>query len=140
MCDTSGALTLLDLLCLFDVLRCMQQLLVGNKPRSCSDPVHCGAPVQDSTSTELEMAKLEQLCSECDVLVSRKPKATFNGKDVKSSFETLLKDKSSLQHEYILERPLACSALAGVLKFSEIASDSDNHGACIRHAYIMNTR
>ena len=75
------------------------------------------------------MAKLEQLCSECDVLVTRRPKASFNDKDIQSSFETLLKNKSTLQHEHILERPLACAALAGVLKFAEIASDSENHGA-----------
>lgn len=85
--------------------------------------------MQDSTSTEAELAKLEQLCSESDVLVTRRPKASFNGKDIQSSFETLLKDKSPLHHEHILERPLACSALAGVLKFAELASDADNHGA-----------
>lgn len=85
--------------------------------------------VQDSSSTEVEMNKLEQLCSECDVLVTRRPKSSFNGKGIQSSFETLLKNKSTLQHEHILERPLACSALAGVLKFAEIASNSENHGA-----------
>jgi hypothetical protein len=85
--------------------------------------------IQDSASTEAEMAKLEQLCTECDVMVTRRPKASFNAKDIQSSFETLLKNKSTLQHEHILERPLACSALAGVLKFAEIASDANNHGA-----------
>jgi hypothetical protein len=33
------------------------------------------------------------------------------------------------QHEDILERSLACSALAAVLQFAELEGDTNSHGA-----------
>jgi DNA mismatch repair protein MSH2 len=89
--------------------------------------------VQDTSSSETENAKLEQVFSECDVLVSRRPRAQFTKKDLEGAFEVLLKGKNILQHEHILERSLACAALGAVLKFAELTADPDNHGTPFWH-------
>lgn len=85
--------------------------------------------MQDSASSQVENAKLEQVLSDCNVLVSRRPRAHFTAKDVEGSVEVLLKGKTMVQHEHILERSLACSALAALIKFSDLGAKADNHGA-----------
>jgi len=73
--------------------------------------------------------ELEQVFTDCSVLVSRKPRAHFAAKEVESTAEVLLKGKSMVQHEHILERSLACSALVALIKFTDLGAKADNHGA-----------
>lgn len=85
--------------------------------------------IQDSATSQIENAKLEQVLSDCNILVSRRPRAHFAAKDVEASVEVLLKGKSMVQHEHIVERTVACSALAALVKFTELGAKADNHGA-----------
>lgn len=85
--------------------------------------------MQDSATSQVENAKLEQVLSDCSVLVSRRPRTHFNPKDVEGAVEPLLKANTMAQHEHIFERSLACSALAALIKFSELGAKADNHSA-----------
>eukprot|EP00892_Ulva_mutabilis_P008452 jgi/Ulvmu1/597/UM001_0605.1 len=83
---------------------------------------------QDSATSQTENAKLEQVFSDCSILVTRRPRAHFVAKDAESAVEVLVKGKSMVQHEHILERTHACAALGALIKFTEIGASADNHG------------
>jgi hypothetical protein len=91
--------------------------------------------LQDSASSQVENEKFERLAREYAALVTRRPRSTFNAKDVQSKVGPLLKEGSVQQHEAIFERTAACSALSAVLAFTDLGANSDNHGVpppCMR--------
>jgi MutS domain III/MutS domain II len=90
---------------------------------------HATLHLQDSATSSVENEKLQRVAAECDALVTRRPRSAFSAKDVRASVEVLSKAASAQQHEAIFERPLASAALAAVLTFSDVSSNSDNHSA-----------
>lgn len=104
-----------------DQLCDLERVIIQLGVRECVLP-------QDSATSQIENAKLEQVLSDCNILVSRRPRAHFAAKDVEASVEVLLKGKSMVQHEHIVERTVACSALAALVKFTELGAKADNHG------------
>jgi len=115
------------------------------KTKAGGDGEDIAAEVSTITSTtNIDIKRLEQAVSQCGALLSRRPKSTFKTNGLDQDLGRLLKINtaasasaaaaapSSLslaeQHRALLERPQAAAAIAGLLSFSEITSDPSAHG------------
>lgn len=67
--------------------------------------------------------RIRDVLQSSGAMASERPKAIFNPKHLEQDLGRLLKGSTVEQHRDVLERPLACQALAAVLSFSEATSD-----------------
>ncbi|GAX83908.1 hypothetical protein CEUSTIGMA_g11332.t1 [Chlamydomonas eustigma] len=77
--------------------------------------------------TAADRVKLVDLLSRCGVMATERPKAFFSTKHLQTDLAKLVKSGTVEHHADVLERPLACSALAAVVAFSELLSDASKH-------------
>lgn len=88
------------------------------------------APTAAGGISPADRARLTDVLSRCNVMPSERPRPAFSAKSLPQDLGRLLRGgpESVESHRPVLEKPLACSALAGVLSFAEVLADDSAHG------------
>ncbi|KAL3140673.1 hypothetical protein ABBQ32_005238 [Trebouxia sp. C0010 RCD-2024] len=91
----------------------------------------------DAGSQAADASRMRDVMSRCGALGSERARATFKVNNLEQDLTRLLKSGNVEQHRDVLERKLAAAALAGVMAFSEVLSDIQNHGKYSLSLYDM---